>query len=121
MADIWYIYRTNGGYVESASVSDPGTMTAPFDKVQAAAQDLAPQKVWDGGSVRNATAQELTDQSTKKDEDDKASAKTAIKALLQQNDAIAIGILGLAKATASRLGVAWNTFKSEVLTEIDNL
>ena len=84
-----YIYRTNGGFVKGMSISadayatiDTDLFAIVTDPPAPDGDDLVPQKIFDAGTIRNATPAEITGFDTKLAEDETLEHRRAAKAQL---------------------------------------
>lgn len=119
-----YLYRKNGGKVEGMSVHAytlSGVGATYYDQVEnPTAQDgegLAPPKVYLGGVLRNATAEEIAAFAAKAKEDDDAENKSRFKKFLDDGDHRMPLFKALATITMDELNILrqWvQSFKVEV-------
>lgn len=98
MAQVYYKYRKNGGYLEAESTSDFGiddTYFGTTPQVDKVADWALGQKKWNGSSVASCTAQEITDYPSKVSEDDNAMERDASQSQLDSGGRKALRALAL--------------------------
>ena len=81
----YFLYRLNGGYVESASTSaisgyDAAIFAVANNPTAVDGEDIGVRKVFDGSVVRNSTGTENSNYTIKVSEDSVAAGKEASKA-----------------------------------------
>lgn len=127
----FFIYRINGGEVDRASQHSHNGNLAPFfaevqDPSTPDGTDLAVKKIFTGGVVRNATAQEITGFVTAKAQDDATQAHSLSEVLFNLNNLNGVALKAIAAVVIDELNTLrqWiAAFKVEVAaaTNLANL
>lgn len=117
----FYLYRVNGGEVLGMSVN--GYPSIPSDLAQVenpTAPDgatLAPKKIFSGGALRNATAEEIAGFPALEAADEMAKTKTTVKLFLDDGDRRNLLSRAIAELIVDELNIirGWTvSFKAEV-------